>query len=61
MQQQSAWAVDCCRDSDGQPLLRTVMIRIVAYFEPEFDFSHVVKEWCAEASKELDFNQEAKK
>ena len=37
------------------------MIRIVAYFEPEFDFSHVVKEWCAEASKELDFNQEAKK
>ena len=38
-----------------------LMIRIVAYFEPEFDFSQVVKEWCAEASKELDFNQEAKK
>ena len=36
-----------------------ILIRIVAYFEPENDFRPVVKEWTAEAVKELDFRTEA--
>jgi predicted unusual protein kinase regulating ubiquinone biosynthesis (AarF/ABC1/UbiB family) len=36
-----------------------VLIRLVAYFEPEYDFRPVVKEWHAEAVKELDFREEA--
>ena len=36
-----------------------VLIRLIAYFEPENDFRPVVKEWCVEAVKELDFRTEA--
>lgn len=36
-----------------------ILIRIIAYFEPENDFRPVVKEWTVEAVKELDFRTEA--
>ena len=37
-----------------------LLIRILAYMDPDMDFRPVVKEWCVEARKELDFREEAK-
>ena len=37
-----------------------LVIKIVAYFEPDFDFRPIVSEWCNEVPKELDFIIEAK-
>eukprot|EP01052_Picozoa_sp_SAG31_P011396 SAG31_NODE_643_length_13291_cov_6.294042_5_plen_201_part_00 len=36
-----------------------IIIRLIAYFEPQFDFRKVMHEWAEEAVKELDFNAEA--
>jgi aarF domain-containing kinase len=37
-----------------------LVIRLVARFEPDFDFTPIITEWCAEVPKELDFINEAK-
>lgn len=37
-----------------------LLVRVVAYFEPEFDFRPVLDEWSAEAEKELDFSREGR-
>jgi len=37
-----------------------LLVKIVAYFEPEFDFRPVLDEWSAEAEKELDFSREGR-
>lgn len=31
----------------------------IAWAEPQYDFNPMIDEWCREAPKELDFNQEA--
>ncbi|RYY38010.1 hypothetical protein EON62_00750, partial [archaeon] len=36
-----------------------VIVNVVAYLEPEFDFRPVIAEWASEAVKELDFRREA--
>eukprot|EP00842_Homolaphlyctis_polyrhiza_P004564 jgi/Hompol1/5108/HPOL_004167-RA len=36
-----------------------LIIRIIGYFEPEFDFTPIVSEWSSEVPKELDFVNEA--
>lgn len=33
----------------------------IAWAEPQYDFNPMIDEWCKEAPKELDFNNEAGK
>lgn len=35
------------------------MVEWIVWAEPKFNFNPVINEWCKEAPKELDFNQEA--
>ncbi|TPX36505.1 hypothetical protein SmJEL517_g01339 [Synchytrium microbalum] len=37
-----------------------LLMAIVAYFEPDYDFTPIVSEWSSEVPKELDFQTEAK-